>query len=97
MPKKIDSEKLIEKNLVSGVKKLGGLAIKFSSSYDTGFPDRLIVMPEGKTYWRELKTTGKKPTKLQSLKIEYLRNLGHDVGVIDSLEQLDAFLEELQK
>lgn len=90
------NEKLIEKKLREAVKKLGGKALKFSSPYETGYPDRLILMPGGRTYWAELKTTGKKPTEKQLLKQIELRSLGFVSEVIDSIETLNNFLMRLE-
>lgn len=92
----IMNEKLIEKKLREAVKKLGGKALKFSSPYETGYPDRLILMPGGRTYWAELKTTGKRPTEKQLLKQFELRSLGFVSEVIDSIETLNNFLMRLE-
>ncbi len=89
MPKQIDSEKLIEKKLFEEVKKLGGWAIKMVATHITGLPDRLCLLPGGKVLFVEVKTTGKKPTKIQSVVHEKLRGLGFRVDVIDSLEGLN--------
>lgn len=90
------NEKLLEKKLRESVKKMGGLAVKFSSQTYTGMPDRIILMPGGKTSFAEIKTTGKKPTVLQALQIENLRKLGFKAEVIDSPESLNLFLEGLK-
>lgn len=90
------NEKLIEKKLREGVKTLGGLALKFSSPYHRGIPDRLVLMPGGKTYFVELKSTGKKPTMLQKKALSELRELGFDARVIDSQESLNDFLYDIQ-
>lgn len=74
--RKKTSEKLLERKLREAIKKLGGKALKFSSPYETGYPDRLILMPGGRTYWAELKTTGKKPTEKQLLRQLELRSSG---------------------
>ncbi|WP_411336061.1 VRR-NUC domain-containing protein [Bacteroides ovatus] len=89
------NEKLIEQKLRESVKKLGGLALKFSSPYHRGMPDRIVLMPEGQTAFAELKTTGKKPTELQKKAIAELRAMGFKAEVIDSQEGLDKFLEEI--
>lgn len=86
------NEKLIEKKLREAVKQKGGMAIKLYSAYHTGLPDRIIFMPGGKTSFAELKTTGKKPTKLQEKAIADLRALGFMAEVIDSQESLDKFI-----
>ena len=89
------NEKLIEKKLREEVKKLGGIALKFSSQTYTGMPDRIVLMPGGKISFAEIKSTGKKPTKLQALQISKLIELGFIVRVIDSKETLTDFLEEI--
>lgn len=91
----IMNEKLIEQKLRESVKKLGGLALKFSSPYHRGMPDRIVLMPEGQTAFAELKTTGKKPTELQKKAIAELRAMGFKAEVIDSQVGLDKFLEEI--
>lgn len=90
------NEKRLEKKLREAIRKLGGRAIKFSSPYETGYPDRLILMPEGRVYWAELKTTGRKPTEKQLLRQSELRSLGFISEVIDSEETLKNFLTRLE-
>lgn len=91
------NEKLIEKKLRERVKKSGGVALKFSSPYHRGIPDRIVLMPGGKVSFAEIKTTGKKPTPLQVKAIEMLRGLGFKVEVIDDQTGLDKFLKEIQR
>lgn len=91
------NEKLIEKKLREKVKSLGGLALKFPSPYHRGIPDRIVLMPEGKISFVEIKTTGKKPFGLQRKAIEMLRGLGFKAVVIDDQLSLDNFLEDIQK
>lgn len=90
------NEKLIEKKLRDGVKKLGGIAIKIASPYHRGLPDREVLMPGGYNCYVELKSTGMKPTKLQIQAIEMLRGLGFRVEVIDDQAGLDKFLNSLK-
>lgn len=90
------NEKLIEKKLREAVRRMGGKAIKFSSPYETGYPDRLILLPGGRTFWAELKTTGKKPTEKQLLRQRELRDLGFISEVIDSEETLKNFLRNIE-
>ena len=54
------NEKLIEKKLREEIQKLGGVALKFLPTYWVGAPDRLILMPGGRVYWAETKSTGDK-------------------------------------
>ena len=91
----IESEKVLERKLVDKIKKLGGHAYKFVSPNQRGVPDRLCVLPHGITVFVELKTTGKKPTKLQVLCMDELRALGQECVVIDSSEALDELINRL--
>lgn len=75
---------------------MGGKAIKFSSPYETGYPDRLILLPGGRTFWAELKTTRKTPTEKQLLRQRELRKLGFVSEVIDSEETLKNFLRNIE-
>lgn len=91
------NEKLIEKKLREGVKKLGGLALKFTSPGTAGVPDRIVLMPGGKIYFVELKTTGRKLSVRQEVMVKALRELGCNVCYIDDQGLLDFFLKFIQK
>lgn len=82
-------EKEIEDYLRIRIKKLGGIAYKFTSPGNDGVPDRIILLPEGKINFVELKAPGKKPSKLQKVQINRIKKLGYDVYVIDSKELVD--------
>lgn len=91
------NEKTLERKLREQVKKRGGLAIKFFASSFTGLPDRIVLMPGGRIWFAEIKTTGKKPKPRQGIVIKILRGLGFSVWVIDTDELLQNFLNEIQK
>lgn len=84
----MDSEKLIEKTLNTEVAKMGGWSVKLPCTYVAGLPDRMVLLPGGRIFFTELKTTGKKPTAMQKLIHKKLEALGFDVYVIDSLDLL---------
>ncbi|WP_433583989.1 VRR-NUC domain-containing protein [Paenibacillus amylolyticus] len=88
-------ENQIESYLRQKVKDLGGIAYKFVSPGNSGVPDRMVLLPEGRTVFVELKAPGKKPTKLQLMQHKRMQALGHEVRVVDSREQVDAWLQEL--
>lgn len=93
MSKKIESEKTLEKQLNNGIKKAGGKSIKLSSMYYTGLPDRLIVLPDSRVMFVEVKTTTEKPKPRQIFVHDELRALGQEVWIIDSTETLNTFLK----
>jgi hypothetical protein len=88
------SEKSIEKYLVKSVSDVGGLCLKFSSQSVTGYPDRVVLLSEGKTIWIELKSKGKKLKKIQELRINAMRELEHKVYVCDSKEKIEEVLHD---
>lgn len=96
-----DGEKYLEKRLRQAVEKMGGKALKFSSATETGYPDRIVLLPTGQTFFVELKTKGEKPRTLQEVRIEELRRMSFPVFVVDSAEILtvtiNLFRHELSK
>jgi len=91
------SEKLLEKKLKTEISRLGGLCIKLTSPYFTGMPDRIILMPGGRSYFAELKSSGGRLSSRQKLVHELLGELGHFVVVIDSRKDLNDFIKNLPR
>lgn len=85
----------IEKYLVRKVKAKGGLAIKFVSPSLSGIPDRLLLLPEGKFAFVELKAKGKKPRPLQLKRMADFKRLGFKCFVIDDKEQIGGVIDEI--
>lgn len=88
-------ESAIEARLVREVKKRGGLCYKFTSPGNPGVPDRIIILPGGRTVYAELKTEIGRLAKVQRWQIERMRELGADVRVLKGMDQVLAFLEEV--
>lgn len=89
--KEIISEKDLERTfaeMLNRTKKVW--VIKLLSTFIKGLPDRMILCQGGYVGFAEIKTTGKKPTKIQTYTHEKLRALGFKVFVIDDLESRDA-------
>ena len=87
-------EKDIEKKLVQGVKRLGGMAYKWVSPGNNGVPDRIVVLPGGRVIFVELKTEKGRVSPIQERQIKRLRKLGCDVRVIKGMAEVEQFLEE---
>ena len=90
-------EKDIEKMLVRETKNLGGFAYKWVSPGHSGVPDRIVVLPDGKIGFCELKRPGGKMTKLQHMHTSNLERLGCFVRVVDSASGVFDFLRDLQR
>lgn len=89
-------EKAIEQKLALMVKKRGGICPKFVSPGFDGMPDRIILLPDGKFAFAEIKVPGKKPRPLQASRHRLLRRLGFHVYVLDAEEQIGGILDEIQ-
>lgn len=92
VPLSRESEKVLEAKLRKEVESHGWMALKLLSQLHRGLPDRLILAEFGITFFAEIKTTGKKPTRLQKHCHELLRKLGFQVFVIDTTDSLEMAL-----
>lgn len=90
------SEKEIEKYLRRKAKELNLICLKYSNPLESGYPDRLICLPDMRVVWVELKSKGKKPSKIQQLRFTSLRSLGHQVFVIDNKQDIDKLIQDIQ-
>ncbi|MBS5627310.1 MAG: VRR-NUC domain-containing protein [Clostridiales bacterium] len=88
-------ESSIERILARKVKKMGGMAVKFVSPGLDGVPDRIVLLPDRKIAFVELKAPGKKPRALQEKRKRQLESLGFPVYVIDGVEQIGGVLDEI--
>jgi len=94
--KRVDKmlEKDIEKRLRLGIKSLGGKAYKFSSPGNNGVPDRIVLI-QGKCFFVELKRSGKDLSPVQRAVKRDFEKLGFKVYKLDSISDVDKFLEEV--
>ena len=72
------------------------MALKFVSPGMNGVPDRIVLMPDGKMAFVELKAPGKKPRPLQLKRKRMLERLGFSVYVVDNIDQIGGILDEIQ-
>lgn len=89
-------EKWIEQQLVKAVKDKGGIALKIVSPGFDGMPDRLILLPERKIAFVEVKAPGKTLRPLQEKRKRQLEALGFLVFCLDHIEQIGGILREIQ-
>ncbi|MDL1914144.1 MAG: VRR-NUC domain-containing protein [Bergeyella sp.] len=85
-------EKQTEKYLVTRVKNLGGLCVKYPPLFFRGFPDRIVLLPGGAVVFVEIKARGEKPRLIQRKVHARLRALGFRVEVVDSAGAVDAVI-----
>jgi len=93
----VESEKDLERKLCKDVEfKLGGVAWKWFSIHISGLPDRIVLLPGGRVFFVELKTTGKYISPIQRSVHKKLQKLGFRVEVVDSSEQIDKLIEDYE-
>lgn len=90
------TEATIERHLVEGVKKLGGMCLKFVSPSMPGVPDRLIITKDGKVIFVELKTEVGRLSKIQKYVTGEMLKRGADVRVVKGLEAVKQLLAEIE-
>ena len=90
-------EKLIERKLVTIVKREGGVCPKFTSPGSAGWPDRLILLPGGKVAFAELKAPQGRLSPIQVQRHVQLRDLGFSVFVINDPAQIPQVIQMLCK
>ena len=92
-----ESEKTLEARLVREIEARGGMALKYTSQFHRGIPDRICLLLGGLSIFVELKSTGKKPTKLQEHAMKRLDEMGHPTCVVDRTEKLEELLQILDE
>ena len=91
----MESEKDTEAYLRDRVKALGGRSYKWVSPGCSGVPDRIVILPEGRVAFVELKSEGENSTKLQKKRQAELENLGCTVyRDIDTKEKVRDLLQK---
>ena len=88
-------EKFVEKKLIDGVKKRGGLCEKWISG-TVGWPDRIILLPDGKVGFVEVKRPGEKPRTIQIYRHRNLEKLGMRVYVLNHPDEIGGILDDIQ-
>lgn len=88
-------ERHIEQKLRKAVQAKGGLALKFVSPGTVGVPDRIVLTTDGRLFFVELKAPGKHMSLKQAKMALILEKLGHKVRVIDTMEKVKEFVDEI--
>lgn len=90
------SEHKLEERLRLGVKSLGGKALKLKGP--PGFPDRTAILPGGRTIYIEMKRPrGGVVAEHQEIWHADLRAMGHEVEVLWTMTQVDAWLRKIAR
>lgn len=89
-------ESKIESYLKKEVEKLNGMCLKFTSSI-RGVPDRIVLLPENRIYFVELKQENGRLSKVQKYIHKRFEKMGIHVYVPYSKSEVDKFINEVCK
>jgi hypothetical protein len=70
---------------------------KLISPGTDGMPDRLVLMPQARIGFVEVKRPGARPRPLQERRHAQLRSLGFLVLVLDDPEKIPEIVKEIQE
>jgi hypothetical protein len=84
-------ESEVELYFVWAVLSLNGITYKFKSPNQRGVADRIACLPNGDTWFVELKTKGGKLSELQKLYAKNMEKLNQKYTVLWSKDQIDEW------
>ena len=90
-------EKEIEKHFCWAVERIGGRTYKFTSPGRKGVADRIACLPDGSTWFVELKTKGGRLSPLQKMFMSEVMSLKQNYACLWTKEQVDGFAQTLPK
>ncbi len=85
------NESEVERHFVWTVERLGGKTYKFTSPGRKGVADRIACLPDGSTWFVELKTKGGRLSKLQMLFAKEITSVNQKYACLWTKEQVDEF------
>ena len=90
-------EKIVENHFVWAVERAGGKTYKFTSPGRKGVADRIACLPDGSTWFVELKTKGGRLSVLQKMFMSDMALLKQNYACLWTKEQIDLFITTLPK
>ena len=86
-------ESEVEKYFVWTVERMGGKTWKFTSPGRKGVADRIACLPDGTTWFVELKTKGGRLSELQKLFADEVLALNQRYACLWTKEQIDGWVK----
>jgi hypothetical protein len=90
-------ESEVERHFVWAVERAGGKTWKFTSPGRKGVADRIACLPDGQTWFVELKTKGGRLSLLQQLFAADMVYLQQNYVCLWNKEQIDAWIQKLNR
>jgi hypothetical protein len=86
-------EKIVENHFVWVVERAGGKTYKFTSPGRKGVADRIACLPDGSTWFVELKTKGGRLSALQKMFMSDMTLLNQRYMCLWTIEQVDEWIK----
>jgi hypothetical protein len=86
-------EKIVENHFVWAVERIGGKTYKFTSPGRKGVADRIACLPDGSTWFVELKTKGGRLSALQKMFMSDMTLLKQSYACLWTVEQVDEWIK----
>jgi hypothetical protein len=86
-------EKIVENHFVWAVERIGGKTYKFTSPGRKGVADRIACLPDGSTWFVELKTKGGRLSALQKMFMSDMTLLDQRYACLWTIEQVDEWIK----
>jgi hypothetical protein len=88
-------EKIVENHFVWAVERIGGKTWKFTSPGRKGVTDRIACLPDGSTWFVELKTKGGRLSALQKMFMSDMALLNQNYMCLWTTEQVDEWVKSV--
>jgi hypothetical protein len=88
-------EKIVENHFVWAVERAGGKTYKFTSPGRKGVADRIACLPDGSTWFVELKTKGGRLSVLQKMFMSDMALLKQNYACLWTKEQVDEWIKSV--
>jgi hypothetical protein len=86
-------EKIVENHFIWAVERIGGKTWKFTSPGRKGVSDRIACLPDGSTWFVELKTKGGRLSALQKMFMSDMTLLKQNYVCLWTTEQVDEWIK----
>jgi hypothetical protein len=90
-------ESEVERHFVWAVERAGGKTWKFTSPGRKGVADRIACLPDGQTWFVELKTKGGRLSALQKMFAADMAMLRQNYACLWTKEQIDGFVATVSR
>jgi hypothetical protein len=90
-------EKTIEEYLTWAVERAGGVTFKFRSPSQRGVADRIVCLPNGETWFVELKAERGRLSPLQKVFASVMAQVNQKYKVLYCTEEVDAFVASVSR